>query len=421
MRFLHIADMHLGNQQYGSPKRFNDFGRAFLRAVDLAIQHQVAACVIAGDLFHKTAVDPLTLLQAEEGLNKLKDAGIAVIAVHGNHDKARYRDQYSWLEYLAEHKLFHLLAPRFEADSLHLETGYSYVDLDGVRFLGVPWLGSSAARVLAQVAAACEGLPWDGVRFTVLITHAGVEGQMPNISGCLTHAELQPLRKRVNYLALGHLHKPYTQDGWIYNPGALETCGFDEAHYDKGVYLVEVRDDGTHTAEHVSTAHRLFDPITFHTDPHADPDSLLAALRDHLRQASALWFPDDGQPVARLTLEGRLTFDRTQLDVEEIRRIVIDEMEQRLSNEQIDPRLVRVENRTRSLGIDDAPDEPLPREQLEQAVFEGLARSDTRYSTHAEAWGHLMRQVKRSVLEATSAPVQIYEALDRHMAALEEA
>lgn len=39
--FLHLADVHLGYQQYGSTKRFNDSGRAFLAAVDYAVEQEV--------------------------------------------------------------------------------------------------------------------------------------------------------------------------------------------------------------------------------------------------------------------------------------------------------------------------------------------------------------------------------------------
>lgn len=34
MRFVHIANAHLGYQQYGLKDRFNDFSRLFLHLVD---------------------------------------------------------------------------------------------------------------------------------------------------------------------------------------------------------------------------------------------------------------------------------------------------------------------------------------------------------------------------------------------------
>lgn len=419
MRFLHVADVHLGNQQYNLPKRFDDFGRAFLDAAELAIDKQVAACIIAGDLFHKSTVEPMTLLQAEEGLSRLKQAGIAAIAVNGNHDKTRYRDQVSWLDYLADRGLVHQLTPDFTAEPLQLEAGYSYVDIEGVRFLGVPWLGAAAARVLAEVAEVLEKLDWHGIRFTVLVTHAGVEGQMPHMSGVLTFAELAPLRRRVNYLALGHLHKPYALDDWIYNPGSLETCSFEEIQYERGVYLVTVDAGGAHTAEHIRTVMRPFFSLPFATDSYRTPEDLLEGLQGHLRREKrsiaqrVRSHPDPARalPVVRLVLQGHLSFDRARLDMEAIRRLLRDEIE---------ALLVRVENRTRPLGTETVLEENLDRAEMERRVFSDLAHSDSRYSAQADAWSRLMQQVMTMALE--SAPSEaIFTELDRHMQELEEA
>ncbi len=419
MRFLHIADVHLGNHQYNLPKRFDDFGRAFLDAVGLAIDKQVTACVIAGDLFHKATVEPMTLLQAEEGLSRLREAGIEAIAVNGNHDKARYRDQVSWLDYLADRKLVHLLTPDFAAEPLRLEAGYSYVDVEGVRFLGVPWLGAAAARVLAEVAEVLEKLDWHGIRFTVLVTHAGVEGQMPHMSGVLTFAELAPLRRRVNYLALGHLHKPYALENWIYNPGSLETCSFEEIQYERGVYLVTVDSDGAHTAEHIRTVMRPFFSLPFATDQYRTPEDLLEGLRGYVRREKQAItqlvrsHPDPVRalPVVRLVLQGHLSFDRARLDMEAMRRLLRDEIE---------ALLVRVENRTRPLGTELTLEEGLDRAELERRVFADLAHSDSRYSAQADAWSRLMQQVMTLALESAT-PEAIFAELDRHMQELEEA
>ena len=50
MRFMHIADIHLGYQQYGLTERFNDFGRMFLHLVDVALAEKVNFVLLAGDL-----------------------------------------------------------------------------------------------------------------------------------------------------------------------------------------------------------------------------------------------------------------------------------------------------------------------------------------------------------------------------------
>lgn len=418
VRFLHMADVHLGNQQYNLSARFNDFGRAFLDAVDLALDQRVDAVLIAGDLFHKATVEPKTLLIAEEGLARLQARGIAALAVHGNHDRARYLAQASWVDYLAERGLVRLLSPVFVEGGLLLEPETSYIELDGVRFVGVPWLGAAAPRVLREVAVACADLNASRPCFTVLITHGGVEGQMPHMPGGLTFAELEPLKGIVQYLALGHLHKPYCVDDWIYNPGSLETCSFDEAQYERGVYLVDVTGRETHIAEHRRTAMRPFFTINVQTDLCLTPDDLVAAARAEIAQAARKIRPVVDQcsdrkralPVVRLVLRGNLTFDRTRLEADVLHRMMRDEIEALHS---------RVENHTSPLKTSTVNTETLGRNELEKAIFEDQARGDSRFAGQAEAWGNLMQAMKALVLDGAD-PAAVYDLLDGHMAALED-
>ena len=98
--FMHIADIHLGYQQYGLQERFDDFSRTFLNLVEQAIARQVNFVLLAGDLFEKRTVDPLAMRVAIEGLTQLQQAGIPVLAVEGNHERAYYQEQYSWMDFL---------------------------------------------------------------------------------------------------------------------------------------------------------------------------------------------------------------------------------------------------------------------------------------------------------------------------------
>src|SRR5215813_15650523 len=112
--FVHTADNHLGYEQYGLKERFNDFARAFLAVVDAAIERRADAFLIAGDLFNKRAIDAQTLMQAQAGFERLREAGIPAIAIEGNHDRSYYRDGTSWLQFLCWQHLLILLSPRIE-------------------------------------------------------------------------------------------------------------------------------------------------------------------------------------------------------------------------------------------------------------------------------------------------------------------
>src|SRR5207247_10851821 len=91
--FIHIADTHLGYEQYGVRERFNDFSRVFWDIMEEAVHRQVDFVVIAGDLFNKRAIDAQTLIHAIEDLKKLKDRGIPVIAIARHLDRSYYADR----------------------------------------------------------------------------------------------------------------------------------------------------------------------------------------------------------------------------------------------------------------------------------------------------------------------------------------
>ena len=107
-KFLHTADIHLGYQQYGLSERYDDFTEAFRWIVDTALDERVDFLLIAGDLFEKRTLDPRTLLIAVTEFERLKAAGIPVVAIEGNHERT-YGESLSWMEYLSQSDLLYLL------------------------------------------------------------------------------------------------------------------------------------------------------------------------------------------------------------------------------------------------------------------------------------------------------------------------
>ena len=341
-KFLHIADLHLGYEQYGHKERFNDFTRAFQAVINAAIAEKVAFVILAGDLFQKRAIDALTLGQAIGVLEKLKQAGIPCIAVEGNHEKAYYKERLGWMEFLANRDLFTLLSPDFDAQPFAL-TPYArhkgaYIDpIPGVRVIGLKYMGSSSAAAIERTAEALAALPDEakaGIEYTIFIAHTGIEGVLAGQSGGLTHRQLAPLRPHVDYLALGHIHKPFTFDNWIYNPGSPETCSLTEAQWpERGYYVVEVdtdreraEDEPKHVATLRANRRRPFHRFSVKTDLHPTPEALLdwtdQFLTRKARDLGAAKAAGFTQPVVELSLFGNLAFDRTALDLAAFKALV---------------------------------------------------------------------------------------------------
>jgi len=87
MKFAHIADVHLGYEQYNQPWRAEDFAKAFKVIAEKAVESNADFVVIAGDLFHRSLPSPRTIKEAVETLWMFRKENIPVFAVEGNHDK----------------------------------------------------------------------------------------------------------------------------------------------------------------------------------------------------------------------------------------------------------------------------------------------------------------------------------------------
>jgi DNA repair exonuclease SbcCD nuclease subunit len=96
---LHLSDTHLGNRQYGSDIRRDDFTLAFEAAIDRALEENVDAVIHTGDLFHRRTPSLPTVTDCITILRKLADADIPFYGIVGNHD--RKMDQ-QWLDLIRE-------------------------------------------------------------------------------------------------------------------------------------------------------------------------------------------------------------------------------------------------------------------------------------------------------------------------------
>lgn len=85
-RFIHTADLHAGNKQYGSSLRERDFHLMADQIADLAIKAKVEAVCFAGDNYHSTYPTATAYCFVRRATDKLRAAGIAVLGIVGNHD-----------------------------------------------------------------------------------------------------------------------------------------------------------------------------------------------------------------------------------------------------------------------------------------------------------------------------------------------
>src|SRR5215213_6684181 len=163
MKFLHISDVHLGCTRYQLAESPRDFFDAWIDVLQkYAIDEKVDFVIMCGDFFHKRSVPPETMNYAVAGLTLLRDAGIPVITIEGNHDQKHNDSDYSWLRSLANWNLLYLLEPKnvdgkmsYQAWDRDDQDG-GFVDIKNARIFGSHWYGASANWAIPMLTEAIK-------------------------------------------------------------------------------------------------------------------------------------------------------------------------------------------------------------------------------------------------------------------------
>lgn len=257
MKFIHIADVHLGaepdvGREYSS-LRPGELWDTFEKVIKICEEEQTDLLLIAGDLFHRR---PLLreLKEVNYFFSSLTHTKVVLIA--GNHDyvsEGSYYRTFSWSENVY---------PLFQT-----EPGYVILeDLD------------TAVYGFSYGSREIREAKYDGMRAEqragkeILLAHGGDEKHIPIRWGALE-------RLGFDYVALGHIHRPgEVIAGYAAYAGALEPIDKNDtgAH---GCIRGEIRDGKVRTA-FVPLAKREY----FQLSLKITPDMTLGSLRAWIRQ-----------------------------------------------------------------------------------------------------------------------------------------
>ncbi len=421
-KFLHIADIHLGIRRYRSEDRARDFFLAWRDCIErYALAEKVSFVLIAGDLFDLRKVEPQSMNQAMYCLSKLREAGIPVIVIEGNHDCHETENPFSWLRSLSKWGFIKLLEPVHSESGIKLlpwdeqERAGSFIDINGVRIFGSIWYGSTVAQALPGLVDELRN-HYNEQLFNVMMLHTDIEGQLNRPIPALSVAKINELKSYIDYLALGHTHKNFEIDGWIYNPGSLEACNVDEYANLRGAYLVEIS-NGHHIASLVREYHqRPVLRLSFDASGRATPEDLHAALFDYLRDELKPYNADESdhpQPVLELSLRGHLGFKNSLLEINRIR----DEIKT-----EFNPMLAMVRNQTVPVeyAVAAGLSEHVSRADRERCVIEDLISRDSRFRDQAVQMAGLILEAKRLALSGEQ-PLRITELIEQRLTATRSA
>jgi predicted phosphodiesterase len=235
MNIIHLADTHLGFRQFSGKldperklnQRECDVYAVWHRAIDIAIEREVSAVIHAGDLFDSARPSPRALAEAIDGFAKLRDAGIPVIAIAGNHSTPRFRSGGSVFEILER---FGVKAAWREPQTFRI---------GDVAFHAVPH-EADAEQLRHDISALA---PDASASANVLILHAGLDGvpapSYGEVNAISVDAELL-VNAPFDYIAMGHLHRFQAPQVNAIYPGSLERLDFGDVEGDKAVLEIDL-------------------------------------------------------------------------------------------------------------------------------------------------------------------------------------
>lgn len=305
MRFIHTADWQLGMTRHflngDAQPRYSAARRDAVRALgQVAAETGAEFVVVSGDVFEHNQLDPRVVSQS---LEAMRDIGVPIYLLPGNHDPLDASSVYTSALFLAEKPTnVHVLATA----GIH-EVGA------GVQIVAAPWRSKCPTTDL--VAEVLDGLASDG-QTRILVAHGGVDALDPDpdkpsvIRLAAVDAAIE--RGAVHYVALGDKHSrtEVGNGGRIWYSGSPEVTNYDDVENDPGyVLIVDVDDDDP--ARPVTVTPRRVGRWRFVTLRRTVDDNRdIADLDVNLEQ-----LPDKDRTVVRLALTGSLSVtDRAALD-----------------------------------------------------------------------------------------------------------
>lgn len=304
MKFLHLADVHLGMENYGriDPStglhtRLKDFIKCFSFAIDIALEEKVDLVIFAGDAYKNSNPNPTHQREFAKQIYRLSEAEIPVVLINGNHDNPVSFGRATSLDIfgtLNVPKAWIVTNPKL----LNIET-----KAGPVQVFCLPWptknlfltkeeckditdgeiikhLQIRASRKIQEFARIVKpGIPsiFAAHLAAAEATYSGSERSVM-IGNDPVFSTQVLAQKEFNYVALGHIHKfqdlnPGNNIPVVY-PGSIERINFGEEKEDKGFCLVNI-EDGKTSYEFIPVPARRFITIDISIPEGQDPTAAL--------------------------------------------------------------------------------------------------------------------------------------------------
>ncbi|MFT7619317.1 MAG: exonuclease SbcD [Planctomycetota bacterium] len=305
LRFLHLADLHLGCKNFylaeKARERTEDFRIAFRDAVEYALdrKNKIDGVILAGNLFEYHRPDE-DLWSFTKGLiSRLLAKDIIVAVVPGNHDSYAYKNSVYRTERMPGVELFLNTEP--EAPRVHEIRG-KRVFLYGMTF--VPGQTPSPVPPMTKV---------DEKGIHIALLHGKPTKSDTDEQNHVFVPDRDALgAEGFDYVALGGVrtfHEEKINDTVLVYPGSLEGRGFDPSEIgDKGPVVIEFDDQGVHV-ERLIRNRKVIESLKLDLRQERITDA--AALKEAIASLSG------ENRITRVTLTGTAEFVASLEEIQE--------------------------------------------------------------------------------------------------------
>jgi exonuclease SbcD len=275
MKILHFADAHIDMANYGRhdpetglPLRVLDFLKSLDTIMDAAISEKVDMVIFAGDAYKDRSPAPTFQREWGKRIIRLSRAKIPTLLLVGNHDISPASGRAHAIQ---EFDTLGVPFVRVLQKPEFLRQGDLW-DLP-VQVIAMPWISRSGLMASTEASATDTKELFSNIESRIseliedwmneadknlpliLTAHASVEGaifgaeRMVMLGSDLVLPTALVKDKRLDYVAMGHIHKPQDVNEGSYPPviypGSIERVDFGEAMDDKFFIIAEVTRGGT--------------------------------------------------------------------------------------------------------------------------------------------------------------------------------
>lgn len=239
--FLHTGDIHLGLQfknlklnKESSIQRRIELWETFERMIDYSIENKLDFIFLVGDIFEDKYFTLGDIRRLRDILSKAREVNILIAA--GNHDYIHRNSLYKSVEWSENVYIF----------------GNEEIELKEFKELDTAIYGYSWDRTHIDNDNIFDNLEFNSnMKNKILLIHGDV-----NSNSKYLPLNLNKLREyNLDYIALGHIHKPEKFSGNIAYPGCPEPFDFGEAG-DRG--FIRGRIEGTTDINFIPFSKRKF-------------------------------------------------------------------------------------------------------------------------------------------------------------------